>query len=104
MNSIFTWGQAVLMFVFWLIVASGATWAVFSHNVRDTALERLALACIALSASGAACRAIFANPLPNGALFVGGSLAFYVVAITIKKCSRTSTKKPNDKTRPGELA
>lgn len=104
MNAFFTWGQAILMFVFWLIVAAGATWAVFSPTVRDTALERLALACVALSATGAACRAIFANPLPNGALFVGGSLAFYIVAIIIKKMHRRHHPIPKDKTRPGELA
>ena len=75
---------AVLTFVSWLVVAGGAALAVLSATIDDSALERIGLAAVCLSATGAACRIVVAGWASNGDVALAVSAAFYVVALTVK--------------------
>ncbi|WP_454676500.1 hypothetical protein [Achromobacter marplatensis] len=75
---------AVLAFVCWLVVAGGAVLAVFSKSVKDTTLERVGLAAICLTATGAACRIFVAGWASAGDAALAASAAFYVAAVTAK--------------------
>ncbi|NMU88423.1 hypothetical protein HGQ98_00785, partial [Achromobacter ruhlandii] len=57
---------AVLAFVSWLIVAGGAVLAVFSRAIKDTTFERIGLAAVSLTATGAPRDADPAPPAPDG--------------------------------------
>lgn len=75
---------AVLAFVCWLVVAGGAVLAVFARSVKDTTLERIGLAAICLTATGAACRIFVAGWASAGDAALAASAAFYVAAVTAK--------------------
>lgn len=75
---------AVLAFVSWLIVAGGAVLAVFSRAIKDTTFERIGLAAISLTATGAACRIFMAGWASAGDAALAASAAFYVAAVTAK--------------------
>lgn len=75
---------AVLAFVSWLIVAGGAALAVFSKAIEDSALERIGLSAVCLTATGAACRIVVAGWTSSGDAALAVSAAFYVAAVTIK--------------------
>ncbi len=75
---------AVLAFVSWLIVAGGAVLAVFSRAIKDTTFERIGLAAVSLTATGAACRIFIAGWASAGDAALAASAAFYVAAVTAK--------------------
>lgn len=75
---------AVLAFVSWLIVAGGAVLAVFSRAVKDTTFERIGLAAVCLTATGAACRVVVAGWASAGDAALAASAAFYVAVVTAK--------------------
>lgn len=75
---------AVLAFVSWLIVAGGAVLAVFSRAIKDTTFERIGLAAVSLTATGAACRIFMAGWASAGDAALAASTAFYVAAVTAK--------------------
>lgn len=75
---------AVLAFVSWLIVAGGAVLAVFSRAIKDTTFERIGLAAVSLTATGAACRIFIAGWASAGDVALAASAAFYVAAVTAK--------------------
>ena len=75
---------AVLAFVCWLVVAGGAVLAVFSKSIKDTTLERVGLAAVCLTATGAACRIFVAGWASAGDAALAASAAFYVAAVTAK--------------------
>ncbi|GAB1830119.1 hypothetical protein MyNCGM70_29970 [Achromobacter xylosoxidans] len=75
---------AVLAFVSWLIVAGGAVLAVFSRTIKDTTFERIGLAAVSLTATGAACRIFIAGWASAGDAALAASAAFYVAAVTAK--------------------
>ncbi|OAS91965.1 hypothetical protein A6I77_04030 [Achromobacter xylosoxidans] len=75
---------AVLAFVSWLIVAGGAVLAVFSRAIKDTTFERIGLAAVSLTATGAACRIFMAGWASAGDAAHAASAAFYVAAVTAK--------------------
>lgn len=75
---------AVLAFVSWLIVAGGAVLAVFSRAIKDTTLERIGLAAVSITATGAACRIFIAGWASAGDAVLAASAAFYVAAVTVK--------------------
>lgn len=75
---------AVLAFVSWLIVAGGAVLAVFSRAIKDTTLERIGLAAVSITATGAACRIFIAGWASAGDAVLAASTAFYVAAVTVK--------------------
>lgn len=75
---------AVLAFVSWLIVAGGAVLAVFSRAIKDTTFERIGLAAVSLTATGAACRVFIAGWASAGDAALAASAAFYVAAVTAK--------------------
>lgn len=75
---------AVLAFVSWLIVAGGAVLAVFSRAIKDTTFERIGLAAVSLTATGAACRIFMAGWASAGDAALAASAAFYVAAMTAK--------------------
>lgn len=75
---------AVLAFVSWLIVAGGAVLAVFSRAIKDTTFERIGLAAVSLTATGAACRIFLAGWASAGDAALAASAAFYVAAVTAK--------------------
>lgn len=75
---------AVLAFVCWLVVAAGAVLAVFARSVKDTTLERIGLAAICLTATGAACRIFAAGWASSGDAALAASAAFYVAAVAAK--------------------
>ncbi|CAB3947247.1 hypothetical protein [Achromobacter dolens] len=75
---------AVLAFVSWLIVAGGAVLAVFSRAIKDTTFERIGLAAVSLTATGAACRIFMAGWASAGDAALAASAAFYVAAVTAK--------------------
>jgi hypothetical protein len=68
----------------WLIVALSAIWATFHRDIRDTALERIALAIICI---GAFARAFFIfgrGEIPVDGAIAPLALAFYAVIIWYK--------------------
>jgi len=75
---------AVLAFICWLVVAGGAVLAVFSKSINDTTLERVGLAAVCLTATGAACRIFVAGWASAGDAALAASAAFYVAAVTAK--------------------
>lgn len=75
---------AVLAFVCWLIVAGGAALAILSRSVKDTMLERIGLASISLTATGAGCRILLAGWASAGDAALAVSAAFYVACVTTK--------------------
>jgi len=75
---------AVMAFVCWLVVAGGAVLAVFSKSINDTTLERVGLAAVCLTATGAACRVFVAGWASTGDAALAASAAFYVAAVTVK--------------------
>ncbi|AZS78751.1 hypothetical protein ELS24_10040 [Achromobacter spanius] len=75
---------AVMAFVCWLVVAGGAVLAVFSKSINDTTLERVGLAAVCLTATGAACRIFVASWASAGDAALAASAAFYVAAVTVK--------------------
>ena len=75
---------AVLAFVCWLMVAGGAALAVFARSINDTALERIGLAAVCLTATGAACRIFVAGWASAGDAALAASAAFYVAAVAVK--------------------
>jgi len=75
---------AVLAFICWLVVAGGAVLAVFSTSIKDTTLERVGLAAVCLTATGAACRIFVAGWASAGDAALAASAAFYVAAVTAK--------------------
>ncbi|WP_454674832.1 hypothetical protein [Achromobacter pestifer] len=75
---------AVMAFVCWLVVAGGAVLAVFSKSVNDTTLERVGLAAVCLTATGAACRIFVVGSASAGDAALAASAAFYVAAVTVK--------------------
>jgi len=75
---------AVLAFVSWLLVAGGTVLAVFSKSIQDTTLERVGLAAVCLTATGAACRVFVAGWASAGDAALAASAAFYVAAVTAK--------------------
>lgn len=75
---------AVLAFVCWLVVAGGAVLAVFSKSINDTTLERMGLAAVCLTATGAACRIFVAGWASAGDAALAASAALYVAAVTVK--------------------
>ncbi|BEG78485.1 hypothetical protein HBIAX_05587 [Achromobacter xylosoxidans] len=75
---------AVLAFVSWLIVAGGAVLAVFSRAIKDTTFERIGLAAVSLTATGAACRIFMAGWASAGDAALAASAAFYVAAVSAK--------------------
>lgn len=79
---------AVLAFVSWLIVAGGALLAVFSRAIKDTTFERIGLAAVSLTATGAACRIFVAGWASAGDAALAASAAFYVAAMTAKHIRR----------------
>ena len=80
---------AVLAFVCWLVVAGGAVLAVFSKSINDTTLERMGLAAVCLTATGAACRIFVAGWASAGDAALAASAAFYVAAVTVKHIRMT---------------
>ncbi|CAB3712528.1 hypothetical protein CEY09_30330 [Achromobacter marplatensis] len=75
---------AVLAFVCWLVVAGGAMLAVFATSIKDTTLERVGLAAICMTATGAACRVFVAGWASAGDAALAASAALYVAAVTVK--------------------
>lgn len=75
---------AALAFVSWLVVAGGAVLAVFSRAIKDTTFERIGLAAVSLTATGAACRIFIAGWASAGDAALAASAAFYVAAVTAK--------------------
>lgn len=75
---------AVMAFVCWLVVAGGAVLAVFSKSINDTTLERVGLAAVCLTATGAASRIFVAGWASAGDAALAASAAFYVAAVTVK--------------------
>lgn len=75
---------AVMAFVCWLVVAGGAVLAVFSKSINDTTLERVGLAAVCLTATGAACRIFVAGWASAADAALAASAAFYVAAVTVK--------------------
>jgi len=75
---------AVVAFVSWLVVAGGTVLAVFSKSIQDTTLERVGLAAVCLTATGAACRVFVAGWASAGDAALAASAAFYVAAVTAK--------------------
>lgn len=75
---------AVMAFVCWLVVAGGAVLAVFSKSINDTTLERVGLAAVCLTATGAACRIFVAGWASAGDAALAAAAAFYVAAVTVK--------------------
>lgn len=103
MNTYLVTAHAMLSALCWIVVASGATFAVFSKAVRDTTAERFGLAAIAVGASGTACRIIYQGWITDGGLFLSAGFAFYVCAVFWKHWKGDPSRTPADKTRPGEL-
>ena len=103
MNSHVITTSAALSALCWLIVAGGATVAVFSSSVRDTTAERFGLAVIVLGATGAACRILYQGWITEGGLFLSAAFAFYVCAVFWKHWKGDPSRLPYDKTRPGDL-
>lgn len=83
--------------LFWLVLALGATVAVFSKRIRDTAMERLGLAGVALGAFAAAWRTFRGSVVTDGSLLLSGFLALYVVAIVAKHLRPEHPTIPKDK-------
>ncbi len=75
---------AVQAFICWLVVAGGASLAVFSRGIKDTTLERIGLSAAFLTVTGAACRIFVAGGASAGDATLAASAAFYVVAVTRK--------------------
>jgi len=75
---------AVLAFVCWLIVAGGTALAVLSKSIKDTLLERIGLALVGMTATGAACRIFLAGWASAGDAALAVSAAFYVASVTAK--------------------
>jgi hypothetical protein len=84
MTAILDHGMVLLTVGFWLIVAAGATIAVFSPNINDTLLERIGLGAVAVCAVGTACRYYYVDWVSEGGFAMSAAMAFYVVAIVIK--------------------
>ena len=84
MTSYIVTGHAILSVIFWCITAAGATFAVFSKQIRDTTLERIGLSAIAITSIGTACRVVRNGWISEGGLLLSASLAFYVCAIVWK--------------------
>lgn len=95
--------QGMIAALGWLIVAVGATVAVFSPRIRDTAAERIGLSLVAITSLGAAYRIVGQGWESDGDLFLALSLAFYVGALFVKHLKKESTPRPADKTRPMDL-
>lgn len=84
MDTIIITTNAALSVLCWLIVAAGATTAVFAHAIDDTISERIGLAGVAIACIGTACRVISAGWVSDGGMTLSLALAFYVVAIFCK--------------------
>ena len=88
----------------WLVVGLGATVAVYSPRIKDTTMERAGLSAVALACFASAWQAFRLDFYDAPAtLLTSGSLAFYVVALVVKHRKSEPPKRPNDKTKPGDL-
>jgi len=83
--------------LFWLVVAFGATAAVFSKRIRDTTMERLGLGGVAIGAFAAAWRSFRGAFVSDGGLLLSGFLALYVVAVVAKHMRPEHPTIPKDK-------
>lgn len=83
--------------LFWLVLAIGATVAVFSKRIRDTTMERLGLAGVAIGALAAAWRTLRGSAVTDGSLWLSGFIALYVVAVIAKHLRPEHPTLPKDK-------
>lgn len=82
----------------WMIVGLCATIAVYSRQIHDTFLERVALTLVALTSFGAASRAWYGiYYAPAGDTSLAFAFAVYAIVIVRKHMSPTETALPRDK-------
>lgn len=68
----------------WLCTGLCATFAVFSRQINDTLLERVALIGMALSSYGFSWYLISRGWVSNAGLFLSVSFGLYAVVVTLK--------------------
>ncbi len=81
MNTVFDPAWLALVVFCWLVVALGATVAVFSPHINDTVSERICLGAVALAALGTAYRVYETEHVTDGFRAVSIALAAYVFSI-----------------------
>lgn len=94
MNPVFDSAWIALVVVCWLVVALGATVAVFSPQINDTLTERICLGGIALAAVGTAYRVYETEQITDGFRAVSICLAAYVISIFWKHRAEAWRRKP----------
>ena len=76
--------QAAVAVVCWLIVAGGAALAIFSCTIHDTFLERIGLAAVSITATGAAVRIVNDGWISDGSAALALAMAGYVAIVAHK--------------------
>jgi len=102
MNSYIVTTHAIFSVFFWCIAGFGATFAVFSTQIKDTTFERVALSFIAINTFATAARVIKNGWISEGGMLLSFSLALYVVAIICKKW-KPERVMPTDKEMDSEI-
>lgn len=88
MTAILITTEAALAAFFWLVLAAGATAAIFNKRINDTLTERIGLAGIVLTAIGTTCRIVAQGWVTEGGFWLSACIAFYVCAIAWKHWKR----------------
>lgn len=83
-NTIFITVQAALSAICWLIVAGGAALAMFAKCIHDTLLERIGLAAVSITATGAAFRIASSGWVNDGNAVLSMAMAFYAASVAYK--------------------
>lgn len=86
--------------ILWMIVGICATIAVYSKQIHDTLLERIALALVALVSFGASSRAWYGvYYAPSGDTSLAFAFAVYAIVI-VRKHMSPEIDLPKDKCKP----
>lgn len=80
--------QGAVSVVCWLIVAGGATLAVFTRAINDTVLERIGLSAVAIASVGTAWRIVGQGWITDGGASLSIAVAGYVAAVAWKHIRR----------------
>lgn len=87
-ESIFITIQGAVSVICWLIVAGGATLAVFTRAINDTVLERIGLSAVAIASAGTAWRIVGQGWITDGGASLSIAVAGYVAAVAWKHIRR----------------
>jgi hypothetical protein len=68
----------------WFMIMGFATWATFSSSIRDTVMERIALAVIAITAASRGFFIVERGEVPLDGVLAPMAIAFYCVVIWYK--------------------